>query len=383
MSSQLPTGPEPIRVAYVIDTFNVGGTELNAIRTLEALDRSRFEITVFHLQAGGPLRARYEALGVPMIHMPITGFRSLRTLRQALRFAMLLRRLRIQVAHSHDVYTNIFAAPWARMIGRCGVIASRRWFFEVPRPALNPLNRWSYRFAHRILANSGSVVRLLENQEGIAPAKIAEIPNFLGPSAFELQSADRRREQRRAWGVPDDAFVVGIVARLAPVKNHAMLLRAIHALADDTHLVLVGDGEQRQALQALAAELGLSARAHFVGAIVSADNLHQYFDVSTLCSRSEGFPNTVIEALAACRAVVATRVGGVVDVVEDGRTGLLVASEDIPGLTVALRKLRADGELRARLGVAGRQRVIDEFSQQHVMAKLQNLYIEIAPYGRQ
>ena len=384
--SQVSDSPEPgagmIRIAFVIDTFAIGGTELNALRTLEALDRGRFDVTVFHLTETGPLRARYEALGVRMIHFPISGFRSLRTLGQGLRFGMLLRYLGIQVSHSHDVYTNIFSTPWARIIGRCRVIASRRWFYEVPRPALNALNRWSYWFAHRVLANSGSVVRLLVEQERVPLSKIVEIPNFLGAQAFILETPARRLEQRRQWEIPDEAFVVGVVARLAAVKNHAMLLRAVHALQDDTHLVLIGQGAEQQPLQLLAAELDMVSRVHFVGAMVSSVNLHQYFEVSVLCSRSEGFPNTVIEALAARRAVVATRVGGVVDVLDDGKTGLLVASEDVPGLTRALRKLRSDPELMVALGAAGERRVRTEFAQQAVLAKLQNLYIQLARHGR-
>lgn len=369
---------EPIRVGYVIDTFSVGGTELNAIRTLEALDRSRFAITVFHLQKDGPLRARYDALGVRMIHVPIAGFRSVRTLGRALRFAMLLRQMRIQVVHSHDVYTNIFAAPWARILGRCGVIASRRWFFEVPRPALNTLNRWSYRFAHRVLANSGSVARLLEGQENVPIGKIVEIPNFLGDQAFISRPIEQQLKQRQKWCIPDGAFVVGVVARLAPVKNHAMLIRAIQAMKDDTHVVLIGDGPERQQLQSQVAAAGLESRVHFVGQVVSTDNIHQYFDVSALCSRSEGFPNSIIEALAARRAVVATRVGGVTDVIVEEQTGLLIESDDAQALASSLRRLRSNRDLCDRLGAEGQRRVRNTYSQQVAMLKLQNLYEQLA-----
>jgi len=378
MTPRAQPGPVPIRIGYVIDTFDVGGTELNAIRTLEALDRNRFEVTVFHLHDVGPLRARYDALGVPMIHLPITGFRSLHTLRQALSFAMLLRRLRIQVVHCHDVYTNVFAAPWARVIGRCGVIASRRWFFEVPRPALNPLNRWSYKFAHRVLANSNSVAKLLETQEHVPISKIVQIPNFLGDNAFDSRPAEQRLKQRRNWGIPDGAFVVGVVARLAPVKNHAMLILAADAMHDDVHIVFIGDGPERLRLQSQVTTCGLEARVHFVGELVLTDNIHQYFDVSVLCSRSEGFPNSVIEAMAARRAVVATRVGGVVDVIAEGETGLLVESDDVPALVSSLCRLQSDRDLCSRLGIEGQRRVRNKFSRQIVVQQLQNLYEQLA-----
>ena len=123
-----------IRVAYCIDSFDIGGTELNAVRTLEALDRDRFDVTVFHLQKDGPIRSRYEALGISMVHLPISQFYSPATAVQGLHFARLLRKREIRVVHAHDVYTNIFAAPSASVLGGCRVIASRRWAYEVPTP---------------------------------------------------------------------------------------------------------------------------------------------------------------------------------------------------------------------------------------------------------
>ena len=141
VSASLASG-RAIRVGYCIDSFDVGGTELNAIRTLEALDRQRFQVTVFHFHETGPLRGRYESLGVELLHLPIGPLYAPRTLVQGLRFLRLLRRRRIQLVHTHDVYTNIFAAFWARLAG-CRMIASRRWLDDVPRPGLTVLNRWS------------------------------------------------------------------------------------------------------------------------------------------------------------------------------------------------------------------------------------------------
>ena len=97
-----------VRVGYCVDSFEIGGTELNAVRTLEALDRRRFQVTVFHLHETGPLRARYEALGLQLLHLPIGRLYSPRTAGQGVRFLRLLRREGIEVVHTHDLYTNIF-----------------------------------------------------------------------------------------------------------------------------------------------------------------------------------------------------------------------------------------------------------------------------------
>jgi glycosyltransferase involved in cell wall biosynthesis len=368
----------PVRIAFCIDSFEIGGTEINAVRTAEALDRDRYALTVFHLQDIGPLRSRYEKLGVPLIHVPISRLYSPKTALRGIRLAGLLRDLDVDVVHTHDLYTNIFAVPWARVLTSCQVIASRRWWYEAPRPGLNTVNRCSCRFAHRILANSRGVANLLVSEEHVPRSKIVEISNFLGDRAFRRLDMHAILSQRRAWNIPDDAFVVGIVARLAPVKNHGLLLKAATLLDSRCHLAIVGDGPTREALEACARQNGLQERIHFLGELVGTENLHQYFDVSVLCSHSEGFPNSAIEAMAAGRALVATPVGGVVDVVKDGETGFLVATDRPEQFADAIRTLQRSPELRERIGSAAAAVVRARFHENTVIGNLCNLYDRLA-----
>lgn len=363
-----------IRVAYCLDSFAIGGTELNAVRTAEALDRDRFELCVLHLQAHGPLRSRYERLGVRMMHFPIPNLYSPRTVVQGVRLARLLRRLKVDIVHSHDIYTNIFVTPWARLLSGCSIIASRRWWYEAPRPELVMANRWSYLLAHRVLANSRGVAGLLAREERVPQEKIVEIPNFLATKAFDIEDEAVRVAQRRAWGLPDGAFAIGIVARLSPVKNHVLLFRAMAQLASRFHLIVIGDGPSRAELEEHARQMRIESRVHFAGEVISPLNLHQFFDVSVLCSLSEGFPNSVIEAMAAAKPVVATPVGGVTDVVAHGVTGILVPFDDPTPLADALRTLEADASLRTRLGEAGREEVRMKFRQEVVIERLSALY---------
>jgi glycosyltransferase involved in cell wall biosynthesis len=366
-----------MRVAFCIDSFDIGGTELNAVRTVEALDRRRFQLTVFHLHETGPLRARYEALGLQLLHLPVGPLYSPRTAAQGVRFLRLLRQEGIEVVHTHDIYTNIFAAPWARLAG-CRVIASRRWLDATPRAGLVPLNRWSYRCAHRVVANSSLGVRLLIDEEHVPAARVLELPNFLGERAFDQVPVEVRNARRRSWGIPEGAFVIGTVARLVPVKNHAMELRALQRLNEDVHLVLIGDGPSRRTLEELAKELQVDRRVHFTGQLVETENLHQFFDVSVLCSRSEGFPNAVIEALAAGCPVVATPVGGVPEVIVERQTGLLVPVDQHDALAASVQELRLDAGLRERLGEAGRACVRSRYHQTVVIARLEALYQSLA-----
>src|SRR5215472_2861993 len=258
-------GPvRPVRVGYCIDSFDVGGTELNAVRTVEALDLQRFQVTVFHLHRTGPLRARYEALGLRLVHLPIGRLYSPRTAGQGVRFLRLLRRERIEVVHTHDVYTNIFAVPWARLAG-CRVIASRRWLDAIPRAGLRPLNRCSYRFAHRVVVNSSVVARLMIETERVPAARVVELPNFLEERAFHHVAVKLRSARRLSWGVPQGAFLIGTVARLAPVKNHAMVLRALQRLDEDVHLALIGAPPPRRVHDHLGRELLVNRRVQISG----------------------------------------------------------------------------------------------------------------------
>ena len=370
------------RIAFCVDSFDVGGTELNAVRLAEAIDPRRFELAVCHLGGTGLLRGRYEAIGATLYGISIPNLYSPATIRAGFGLAAWLRDWQADVVHAHDIYSNIFAVPWARIGTHAAVIASRRWWYDAPRPGLIPLNRLAYRFAHRVLANSPGVGDLLRREEHVPAQKVLEVPNFLEDHAFEQVGPDEWLALRRAWKVPDAAVVVGSVARLAPVKNHASLLRAVATLDPSVHVVLVGDGPSRESLERLAADLGIGHRVTFLGTIVQAANLHQFFDISVLSSTSEGFPNSVIEALAAGRAMVATRVGGVTDIINDGVTGRLVDANDDAGLAVALRDLVADPALRTRLGTRGRDEVRARFHQGPVVDRLMKVYEELAAGSR-
>ena len=366
-----------IRVGYCIDSLDIGGTELNAVRTLEALDRQRFRVTVFHLHRSGPLLDRYRALGLELVHVPIGRLYAPRTALQGIGFLRALRRRRIRLVHTHDLYTNIFATPWARLAG-CRVIASRRWLDAAPRPGLLRLNRFSYRCAHRVISNSAHTAQLLANEDGVPRVRVLELPNFVDDDAFRRVGAEVRTARRRSWGIPPEAFVVGTVARLVPVKNHAMLLQALARLPAEVHAVLIGEGRSRSALEDLARSLQIEPRVHFTGQLVEPANLHQFFDASVLCSRSEGFPNSVLEALAAGCPVVATPVGGVPEVIKDRQTGLLAPVDQPEALAERIAELRRDSALRERLSEAGSALVRIKYHQSTVIAQLEALYCSLA-----
>ena len=257
------------------------------------------------------------------------------------------------------------------------VIASRRWWRDVNRPSHRGLNRLSFRLAHRVLANSPSVGELLVRNEGVPPERLLVIPNFVDDDAFAPMDQTTAAATRRAFGVADGDLVIGIVANLRPVKDHAMLLRAAARLTQawpNVRYVLVGEGSTRPALEAQAAAAGITGRVTFTGARAHQAGVQQLFDVAVLCSSDEAFPNTVVEAMAAGRPVVATRVGGVQDAVVPGETGILVSAGNDEELAQALNTLLRDAPRREAMGRAGRDRARALYHAPAVMRLVHEVY---------
>jgi glycosyltransferase involved in cell wall biosynthesis len=362
--------------------MQVGGTELNALRTAERLDRRRFSISVVCIRDDGPLMARYQEAGIPVHSFPMSSLLGVQAMQQAVRLIRLLRRERADIVHSHDAYTSVYGTVCARLAGVPAVIASRRsWHSPHLQGRILRANRVAYRFAHRVLGNSPSVSRLVESEGGVPASRIVTIPNFLDPEAFEPIGAEERRRMLDELDIPAGAFVVGIVARLSPVKDHATLLRAITALRDQIpalHCVLVGEGPERPAIESLTEALGIRDIVHLAGERTQPPNLHRLFDISVLCSTTEAFPNSVLEAMAAARPVVATDVGGTPDAVHQGTTGLLVPPSDPSRLAEAILRLYNEPALRTKLGNAGCAAAHAGYSADAVISQVEALYTRLA-----
>jgi glycosyltransferase involved in cell wall biosynthesis len=375
----------PLRVAFCIDNMNVGGTELNAVRTARHLVGRGVELRVFSLSGEGPLLEWYAEADIPVHVLPMTRLYGRDAWRRGRELAGLVRRYGVQVVHAHDFYSNVFAAPWARVSG-AAFIASRRWWEGSDRRLRRWANRCSYVFADRVLANSPGVAELLSGVERVRRSSVIMIPNFLDDGAFEVPPAGWREHLAADLALPADVLVVGAVASLSPIKDHATLLRAAAALMTrwpQLHVVLVGaDNGSRSDLELLAARLDIGQRVRFAGLRPSQPSAHHLFDISTLTSVSEGLPNSVLEAMAAARPVVATSVGAVPDAVVDGETGFLVPAGDDAALAARLATLLADEELRRRMGDAGRQRARDQYSAAVAVSRLLEVYEAIAPARR-
>lgn len=364
-----------LRIALCLDSLAAGGTEFNAVRTAEQLLERGHAVTLLVLRAQGPLLERCQKAGVPVVEFPVPPIRMGGMVRRGPALLRLFRSLAPDIVHTQDRYTNGFLVPWARLTG-ARVIASRRWWNVQPSLAIGFANRVAFRLAHRIVANSDRVADLVCRVDGVTRTRVVVIPNFLDEWVIPGSGASDGRV-REELGVPADVRVVGCVANLRPVKGHDMLLEAMAEVVrsrSDVVLVLVGDGESRSALEQQAKRLGMTGNIIFAGSRTGRYNWHMAFDISVLASRSEGFPNTVVEAMAAGKPVVATDVGGTADAVQNGVNGFLVDPGDVAALARAVGVLLDAPVLARRFGDAAREEALVRFRAEAVIPRLELLY---------
>lgn len=200
-----------------------------------------------------------------------------------------------------------------------------------------------------------------------------------GIDVENVRPATDRETKRRELGIPEQAMVVGSVSRLVPVKGIEYLLRAIGRLCEElpgtaVRLLLVGDGPARSKLEALTRELGIDQKTLFVGHRADVYDLMNSLDIFALPSLHEGMPIALLEAMALGRPVVASRVGGIPEVVTDGAEGRLVPAQDVDSLMQALKELALSGTLREKLGRAGKERILRSFVRKHRAAEVRELY---------
>jgi glycosyltransferase involved in cell wall biosynthesis len=356
--------------------LNVGGTERQLFELLRRLDRARFRPIVATFKEGGELLPRLREMGIEPHVFPLRGsLVQTNTALQITKMAMLCRRENVRIVHAHDFYSNVVGVAAAQLAG-VRAIASRRdlahWLGGTQRKAL----RLACRMADAVIANAAAVAAHTEREFGVAPEKLHVIPNGIDVAQFDLQ----------AFRTPDPLLPAGDVAtpRVCmvgsmhlPDKGHADLLEAasiLKARGVRAQYLLVSDGALRQPLEEKARALGLADDVVFLGRRADVPSVLVRCDVVAHPSWAEGFPNAVLEAMCAARPVVATRVGGIPEVMADGVHGLVIEPRRPAELASALEKLLANPLAAHVMGLRGRQHVEHEFSLDKMCDTVATLY---------
>lgn len=384
LGARRPRTADAARIGLLkfVTIYEVGGTEGQVATIAEGLDGQRFDLHLAALQPGGALRPRMERLAHGVVDYAIPNLYGRRAVAQRLRLARHLRRERIEIVHSYNFYPNVFAVPAARLARVPVVLASIRDTGAYLTPLQQRVHRDVCRLADGIVVNADAIRRWLVGQ-GYDAARITVIPNgvSLGRVARPVDHARVRHE----LGMPAGARLVAMVCRLSRVKGIEYFLEAAAAIAPshpDVRFLVIGDASCAEPayagqVRAYARRLGVGDRVTFTGLRHDVAELLSEVAVSVLPSLTEGLSNTVLESMAAGVPVVASRVGGTAEAVEDGVTGLLVPPEDGAALTRAIVRVLDDRELAARLGQAGRQRAVDRFSIDAMIRATERLYITL------
>ncbi|MCX7717534.1 MAG: glycosyltransferase family 4 protein [Candidatus Sumerlaeaceae bacterium] len=303
------------------------------------------------------------------------------TLGDVMRLRRLLETFRPDILHLHggrDSWLAVAALSTITRADRPRVIRCKHNVFPV---AQHPLNVWQYsRFFERIVCLSTAIVEQCASIRGVRRENLRLIPSASEAERF-ARNIQARRRVRAEFALKDDHIVVILVGRLRPEKGHEVLLRAaptILAANPQVRFLLAGGGSMRSDLERLAATLCISEHCLFAGFREDVPDLLSAADIAVQPSLSEGLGTSVLEACAAGLPVVASRTGGIPDVILDSETGILVEPGSHDALASALIKCASDPVLRERLGSAGRKRVSEEFSPERLVERTLELYAEFA-----
>jgi glycosyltransferase involved in cell wall biosynthesis len=311
--------------------------------------------------------------GVPAHALPI-GRKSL---------AGLLAMRRFLRAHTYDVVNSHSSTDtWLAALSSLGwsappLVRTRHISAAVPD---NRATRWLYCRASAHVVTTGEALRAqLIRDNSVPSAQVTSVPTGIDPERFPPTDATKRRARRMELGLPSDGPIVGIVATLRSWKGHRYLIAALVALPDPaTCLVIVGEGPQRDALEAQAAALGLNDRVVFAGNRDDVAPWLQSFDAFALPSyANEGVPQALLQAMFTGLGAVTTDAGAIPEIAIDGKTALVVPREDVAALAAALGRLLADPALAEHLGSAARERVLARHSLSTMLERMESVFAQV------
>ena len=363
-----------IRVLQVIPSLVQGGAEKQLTLLATGLPRDEFDVHVGVLTRDGPYHETLDAREIPV---KLIGKRWKVDPAAYLRLCRWIRRLRPDIVHTWLFAANCYGRQAAIAAGVKHVIAGERCVDRWKVWHELAIDRYLARRTERIVTNSNGV-REFYMGHGIPAEKFVVIPN--GIAAFEAGDRLGRSELLHQLDVPDDARLIGAIGRLWPQKRYKDLIYAFELLAsarDDVHLLIIGSGPQQDQLVSYRSKMTYGDRIHLLGSRQDVPQLLPHFDCFWLGSAYEGQSNAMMEALSAAVPVVGTNIAGNRDLVENDRTGFLVSLGDCAGFASATNQLLDDPQLAKRLGEAGRDRMLREFSVEKMIERHAALYREL------
>ncbi|MCL5290231.1 MAG: glycosyltransferase family 4 protein [Bacillota bacterium] len=370
-----------IKVLHVVRPA-AGGMKNHLINLIQYTDQTRFDVAV----ACPPNTALWDelaALGVRTIPISLVGEISpTRDYAAVHSLVKYLHQSGTTILHAHSS-KGALVGRLAAMLARTPVViftAHNSIFYEEwpgwKKKLFATVEKFLARFTDKIITVSDALKQELMEWEGLPAKQLTTIYNGIEADKFNIK-ADTKAI-RRSLKIPDLGPVVGTIARLAPQKGISHFLKAASLLKEyQVNFLVVGDGPLMETLKQEASELGLQNRVLFAGRREDIAEILSILDIFVLPSVTEGLPLTVLEAMAAGKPVVATRVGGVPEAIVEGKTGLVVAPKDPEALAVALAGLMGERDRLLRMGANGQKHVVEKFTVKMMVDKTMDLYQQL------
>jgi len=363
-----------VKVLQVTTHFNVGGIT-NYIFTLSrALKAKGCDLLV--ASSGGDFKAELDRYGIPHRQLDIkTKFEfSPKVFTAAFRLARIVKDEGVDVIHAHTRVSQVSGILASKMTGVPMVTTCHGYFRKRLRGIVDT---WGV----KVIAISDAVKAHLIDDLGVSASRVALIYSGVDAGAFSTDlPADSLGEARRRLGLGDGP-VIGTIGRLSSVKGQKFFvsaMKAVLAKRPDAQAVILGNGEEEAPLKRLAESLGIAGSVRFFDSCPDTHRFLSVMDVFVFPSVKEGLGIALLEALASGKACVASRIGGIVDIISDGETGLLVGVGDVEGIGGAILRLLDDDGLRKKIGSRGRVLVRERFTLDSMAAQMIGLYEKVA-----
>jgi glycosyltransferase involved in cell wall biosynthesis len=357
----------------------MGGAENKLLELIERLDHKKYELMLANVGSGGPLQVQFEKLGIEIFNFPRKGSFDLRC---CFKLYRLMRKKRVNIVQTTLFWADFMGTIAARF-ARVPLIISWETVSHSGNPYHNSFQRINgYRLmaklASLIIAVSNEVKDSLIRQRRVNPNKIRAIHYGVDLEKFRPNGYEKHMSQRRAMNIGADAFLVGIAARLERWKGHSVFIKAFAELAsrfENVQVILIGDGSLRDQLEKMVRDLNLQNRIQFLGIRSDIVDLLNCIDLFVLPSLpGEGLPNVLLEAMACKKAVIATNVGGIAELVRSGENGFVVESANTDELKSALEKVLVDPNYLNQLSENALKTVTNEFSLQKQVAAFEEVF---------
>ena len=366
-----------IKIAYIIDKLNVGGTEKQLLKTIELLDNNEFEPILICLR----LSEYYSRFEIPCEKYGLNVF-SLMSVQGLLKFFWLmhyLRKEKVDIVQTYFFDATVFGVLAAKFAGVKRIISCRRDLGFWYKPTLLRVLKCVDLLVDRFLVNSHAVKENIVVNESIPPRNIDVIYNGIDSEPFK--KSYNTEAIKRNLGISEGDYVVGMIANLnRRVKRVDLFIKAASKVQQKTQnisFVIVGDGNQRSVFERLSKKLNIRDRVFFAGL---QENVYPYlsaFDIGVISSDSEGFSNSILEYLASGIPVIATDVGGNRELIESGITGLLVPRGDHEALAKSILELLNDEDQRANLAQKAKRVVIEKYAWDKKIKEIESYYLSL------